>query len=777
MLELLFSALICVVEYSIFIMFLQHYLNDRWERSRKLFCFKFLGLLICSVTLTFINTFQNSLWNVLTVFTLTFILSCIFYQGKWLVKIFLAVVTCTLSLISEFITMVMGSAIFGENLTVIVTLPSVQVPMTIISKVLLFTLVRIIFLIKRGKKYTRIGKESLLLYTLPVVTVANIILMVQLEYYAPSEESHKVLMAFVCIGLILCNIAVFFIYDKNLKKYELENQLRQAQEMQRLQASYYMQLEKSLNESRKQMHDFKNHITTLEHLHQGKENTKAVSYMQELQQQMKEQMNLASFKVKNAAFDVILYEQNKRCQELGITFEKQVLYDDLRSIKRVMYEIIMQSFLCCFDFLIVLMLFHHFLLDRWEKSILGIIIKAISVLVCGVSLACINFFGVFWLNVIVAVILNLSMALSFYKGKLLVKFFLSVLVATLSIFFEFFVIILTSWIFGENLTMVIQIPTAKLAMTIISKVLLFIVIRIIFIFTKDRKYAKSGKEVLFLFTLPIVTIANIILMVKLESYVPQKESHKILMSLVCFGLILCNIAVFFIYDRNLRKYELENQLREAEEMQRIQASYYKQIEKGLNESRKQLHDFKNHITTLERLYHTDSKDKALNYMHELQAQMSQQMAAASFRVNNTAFDVILYEQEKACKEQGITFEKQILYNDLSILKYIDTCTIFANALDNAVKACSEIQNGEKKITLEVKRTNDILSIIIENTKQNHVVCENEKFVSSKADKHNHGFGVENIKMAVEKYNGIVSIDYTDTIFTLAISIPLLNEQK
>ena len=560
MLELLFSALICVVEYSIFIMILQHYLNDRWERSRKLFCFKFLGLLICSVTLTFINTFQNSLWNVLTVFTLTFILSCIFYQGKWLVKIFLAVVTCTLSLISEFITMVTGSAIFGENLTVIVTLPSVQVPMTIISKVLLFTLVRIIFLIKRGKKYTRIGKASLLLYTLPVVTVANIILMVQLEYYAPSEESHKVLMAFVCIGLILCNIAVFFIYDKNLKKYELENQLRQAQEMQRLQASYYMQLEKSLNESRKQMHDFKNHITTLEHLHQGKENTKAVSYMQELQQQMKEQMNL-----------------------------------------------------------------------------------------------------------------------------------------------------------------------------------LFIVIRIIFIFTKDRKYAKSGKEVLFLFTLPIVTIANIILMVKLESYVPQKESHKILMSLVCFGLILCNIAVFFIYGRNLRKYELENQLREAEEMQRIQASYYKQIEKGLNESRKQLHDFKNHITTLERLYHTDSKDKALNYMHELQAQMSQQMAAASFRVNNTAFDVILYEQEKACKEQGITFEKQILYNDLSILKYIDTCTIFANALDNAVKACSEIQNGEKKITLEVKRTNDILSIIIENTKQNHVVCENEKFVSSKADKHNHGF--------------------------------------
>lgn len=442
-----------------------------------------------------------------------------------------------------------------------------------------------------------------------------------------------------------------------------------------------------------------------------------------------------------------------------------------------MYEIIIQSLLCCCDFLIGFMLFHHFLLEKWNVTVGNIAVKTASVLLSGTVLACINFFGIFWLNVIATVVLNFILASCFYKGKILVRFFLSVLIATLSTFFEFFIIILASWYLGENLTMVIEQTTAKLAMTVISKVMLFIIIRIIFVFTKERKYAKSGKEVLFLFTLPIVTIANIVLMVKLETYVPQQESHKILMSLVCFGLILCNIAVFFIYDRNLRKYELENQLREAEEMQRIQASYYKQIEKGLNESRKQLHNFKNHITTLERLYHTDSKDKALNYMHELQAQMSQQMAAASFRVNNTAFDVILYEQTKRCNDLGIEFHKQILYNDLSFLSYMDTCTIFANALDNAVKACSEIQNGEKKIVLEVKRTNDILSIIIENTKQNEVIYENQKIVSSKLDKHNHGFGVENIKMAVEKYNGIVSIDYTDTIFTLAISIPLLNEQK
>lgn len=442
-----------------------------------------------------------------------------------------------------------------------------------------------------------------------------------------------------------------------------------------------------------------------------------------------------------------------------------------------MLELLFSALICVVEYSIHFMFLHHYLKDRWGKSFTILISKIVAVITCAITLTFINTFQNSLWNVLTVFTLTFLLAYIFFKGKWLIKVFLAAVASTLSIISEFITMVLFSAIFGENLTIIVTLPTAHIPMTIISKVLLFTLVRVIFLFKKGTKYTKMGKESLLLYALPIVTVANITLMVQLEYYVPQQESHKILMSLVCFGLILCNIAVFFIYDRNLRKYELENQLREAEEMQRIQASYYKQIERGLNESRKQLHDFKNHITTLERLYHTDSKDKALNYMHELQAQMSQQMAAASFRVNNTAFDVILYEQEKTCKEQGIIFEKQILYNDLSILKYIDTCTIFANALDNAVKACSEIQNGEKKITLEVKRTNDILSIIIENTKQNHVVCENEKFVSSKADKHNHGFGVENIKMAVEKYNGIVSIDYTDTIFTLAISIPLLNEQK
>ena len=42
--------------------------------------------------------------------------------------------------------------------------------------------------------------------------------------------------------------------------------------------------------------------------------------------------------------------------------------------------------------------------------------------------------------------------------------------------------------------------------------------------------------------------------------------------------------------------------------------------------------------------------------------------------------------------------------------------------------------------------------------------------TSKSDKQNHGFGLENIKMALSKYNANPTIERTDTEFTLKFVI-------
>ena len=104
------------------------------------------------------------------------------------------------------------------------------------------------------------------------------------------------------------------------------------------------------------------------------------------------------------------------------------------------------------------------------------------------------------------------------------------------------------------------------------------------------------------------------------------------------------------------------------------------------------------------------------------------------------------------------------------LSYMDTCTIFANALDNAVTACSHVDTGGRRIDLTVKKKKDMLSIIIENSKQNEIVEKENRLFSTKPNKEQHGFGVENIKMAVSKYHGLVSIEHTKDKFIFSNGI-------
>ena len=47
---------------------------------------------------------------------------------------------------------------------------------------------------------------------------------------------------------------------------------------------------------------------------------------------------------------------------------------------------------------------------------------------------------------------------------------------------------------------------------------------------------------------------------------------------------------------------------------------------------------------------------------------------------------------------------------------------------------------------------------------------NEKLQTTKKDKGNHGGGMENIKLTVDKYDGITVFKYQDGVFTSLVSL-------
>lgn len=68
--------------------------------------------------------------------------------------------------------------------------------------------------------------------------------------------------------------------------------------------------------------------------------------------------------------------------------------------------------------------------------------------------------------------------------------------------------------------------------------------------------------------------------------------------------------------------------------------------------------------------------------------------------------------------------------------------------------------------------NMYLIIEISNTKNNMLLYDENKIVSTKTDKCMHGIGISNIEAAAKRYNGIIDIVEGKDKFTINIMLPL-----
>ena len=97
------------------------------------------------------------------------------------------------------------------------------------------------------------------------------------------------------------------------------------------------------------------------------------------------------------------------------------------------------------------------------------------------------------------------------------------------------------------------------------------------------------------------------------------------------------------------------------------------------------------------------------------------------------------------------------------------CTIFSNLIRNAVEACNRLPEDAKKwIHLDLYMLQDNLYIRMENPVMSEINVQKLEGSTSKEDKKNHGFGIYNLKNAVEKYQGEVSFDCEDQKFIAEI---------
>ena len=193
----------------------------------------------------------------------------------------------------------------------------------------------------------------------------------------------------------------------------------------------------------------------------------------------------------------------------------------------------------------------------------------------------------------------------------------------------------------------------------------------------------------------------------------------------------------------------------AQELQ-MQKDYYKDRIRDEERVRRIYHDMKNHLLILESQPGTDETKRAAR---ELQEKISDYENYV--HTGNEFLDIIIRDKSAKAREKHIDFNAVIHFENGDFIEPLDISTIFGNAIDNAIESSEKLPEERRLVTVKAAKIRDMLMITAENNMQEDQGIPEG---TTKEDRFLHGFGIPNIKKAVEKYDGQCSVSAEDGVF-------------
>lgn len=202
------------------------------------------------------------------------------------------------------------------------------------------------------------------------------------------------------------------------------------------------------------------------------------------------------------------------------------------------------------------------------------------------------------------------------------------------------------------------------------------------------------------------------------------------------------------------------------------------------------HDLRHHMNFIQSCLNDNSYAQAQDYIREICTSLNNSQITRYCA--NEAVNLILSSYIAKADKYNITTQVSVTAANLADYKPTDLCSLFANALENAINACKLLQtartsinnsyssisdttsdynsgctsdygeiNSNRIITVKVFDKNNKLCINITNTYAIEPVFVNNTPVSDKAG---HGIGIRSIISVIEKYNGVYDFFTEDGLF-------------
>ena len=190
------------------------------------------------------------------------------------------------------------------------------------------------------------------------------------------------------------------------------------------------------------------------------------------------------------------------------------------------------------------------------------------------------------------------------------------------------------------------------------------------------------------------------------------------------------------------------------------------------QQRKMTHEFNNQLAVIKGMVEQGGKaQEILDYIGQIQ-----KLPYSSKRLVNTrraVADVVINQKLSIASSKNIDFRVQL--DDLSPVKLPDDAlvVVLANVIDNAIEAADKVADEQKrKISLKIKASDDVTFLSIENYTESPVVIKNNRVVTSKGDRVEHGYGLLNVSSIVAQYGGFYTLSYDEGQSLFAVSMQI-----
>ena len=348
---------------------------------------------------------------------------------------------------------------------------------------------------------------------------------------------------------------------------------------------------------------------------------------------------------------------------------------------------------------------------------------------------------------LVQILINIAFCCILLRGSILQKIFVSAFTMGLVAVIATFTALLVAKLSGNNVTLLLsRFNSVRIISILITKLLFFVITRIILRVKENGKI--KWLDVIPLAAIPTLSIITITLMM----YAAIQEPHiqNIVFYAVCIVLAL-NILIYFLFVRLGQVSKIQTEMALLALQNECLQENAKDIENMYDTVRALRHDLKNHLLCILSMAEERDVEGIEQYTRQLLQQQNTVNKLIMFS-GSKVLDAIINSKSAAAERAGVRLSA-IITTPLAGISPEDITIILGNALDNAIRAAKDSQR--KVVDIHIQPQGAYSSIVIANDIAHPVLLDNPALRTTKNIRYRHGFGIQNMRQAVERNQGLI----------------------